>query len=589
MEIGEASRPCIGINPIVDGRDSLRDGQTEAVMKMAKAVARLIERHVRCSDGSFMRCFVPESPTGSWAEAQALKRRFELESVGAIIHLSRAWSYPEEVAQFDARLPQAIWGFSGSNAPGTVFMGGVTSACAQNGIPVFKIYGRDIQKKDEFDIPVDVADKLLLFARCAGVVFSMRGTAYLRVGSDCMGIAASHPDYDFFRAYLDMHVKAVDSAEILRRMKLRLYDERELSRALTWTRANCAEGKDPNPSEKQFNCKQKDEIWRTNVEMTLILLDMMRGNPALKEAGYAEEAQNSRVSTASFQGQRQWTDWMPNSDFVESILNSGFDWNGAREPIPIATEGDFLQAVTMLWGKALTGCAQVFCDVRGYWSRETLQKCFSEAPQLERDGFIYLTNSGSAALDASMGARISEKPGMKPFWRLDSEDVLSCLRRTSWHAAKQAVFRGGGFSVSFLTPGGVPLTMIRLNMTKGIGPTLQVVQGHTIELPKNVTDQLVAQTDPTWPQVFFVPDASPKNEKMVYDVVDCWGSNHCTLCYGHVAREMVTLASMLRIPVSLHNLSDQELFRPDVWRQFGADDPTGADYRACAAFGPLYR
>lgn len=586
---GGVSRPKIGIRAIVDGRDSLRKIQEEPISKLAQQVCCLLKKYVFYADGQSVECVLGSSVIGNGNDAAKVAAEFKQQNVVAIINIARTWSYPAEIMHYDSRVPQAFWGFSGSNAPGTVFMGAAVATAAQEGMPFFKIYGQDIQDCDDLTIPDDVAQKLILFTQCAIALGTMYGRTYLCLGTVCMGIGSSVPDKDFFRAYLGMRVQNIDMTEILRRIEMKIYDEDEYETARKWVKENCVEMSDPNPETLILSSQQKEKAWDISTKMALIFRDLMDGNHSLRDKGFLEESQGYAALTASFQGQRQWTDWMPASDFAESILNSGFDWNGEKRPHPIATENDSLQAVTLLFGFLLTGTAQIFCDVRGYWSKNALYARFGKNLPAAENGFIYLTNSGPAALDGSMGATTSNGPGIKPYWELTKADRDNCMRKIRWGAVKRAVFRGGGFSVSYRAAGGVPMTMIRLNLVKGLGPVLQFVEGSTIELSNEMAETIAARTDPTWPQIFFVPRLTQRNAtSSVYQVMNHWGSNHCTLCYGHIGEQLITLASMLRIPVCMHNLEADQIFRPDAWNQFGADDPVGADYRACAVYGPLY-
>lgn len=582
-------RPAIGVRAIVDGRDGLRQAHAGPARELAEKVCELLRRQVRYGDGEPVRCVLADDVVGSAKDAGRVEEEFRAQNVGAVINIARAWAYPFEVMCLDDRLPQLMWGFSGSNAPGTVFMAAATSTAAQYGLPIFKVYGENMQPAQTNDIPDDVAKQLICFARCALVVATMRGRTYLRVGNTCMGIGASMPDEYFFQTYLGMRVQSVDMTGILYRMRGMIYDRQEFERARNWVRKNCCEMEDLNPEPLRFSPAEKERVWDDSVKIALIFRDLMDGNPRLAESFGEEAAAGYAALTASFQGQRQWTDFMPTADFAESILNAGFDWNGPRRPHPVATENDAMQAAAMLFGSLLTGAAQLFCDVRGYWSGAAMEEWCGRRGADVPDGFIYLTNSGSMALDGSMQAMEQGSPAIKPFWELTSEDVRHCTEAAQWGPAKRGVFRAGGFTASFRARGGVPLTMLRLNLVKGLGPVLQVVEGRTAELESELADCIVKQTDPTWPQVFFVPRLTSRfSSSSVYRVVESWGSNHCVLCPGHIGDLLVTLASMLRIPVSFHNLDQAQLMRPDVWKQFGADDPTGADYRACATFGPLY-
>ena len=582
-------RPAIGVRAIVDGRDSLRPAHTGPARALARQVCELLRQTVRYGDGEPVRCVLADEAVGSAQDALRAQEQFRAQNVGAVISVARAWSYPFEVMCLDDRLPQLVWGFSGSDAPGTVFMAAATSTAAQHGLPFFKVYGRDIRPAADTHIPPDVAQQLVQFAQCALAVATMRGRTYLRLGNTCMGIGASMPDEHFFRAYLGMRVQSMDMTGLLHRMQAGIYDRQEFETARAWVREHCREMEDPNPPQLRLSPAEKERVWDDSVRMALIFRDLMDGNPRLADAFGPEAAAGHAALTASFQGQRQWTDFLPTADFAEGILNSGFDWNGPRRPHPVATENDALQAAAMLFGTLLTGAAQLFCDVRGYWSPAAMEERLGRRGADVPDGFLYLTNSGSMALDGSMEALRGGSPAIKPFWELTAQDAARCAAATRWGPAKRGVFRAGGFSASFRARGGVPLTMVRLNLVKGLGPALQIAEGRTADLEPALAQAAARQTDPTWPQVFFVPRLTDRfASSSVYRVIERWGSNHCVLCPGHVGGQLVTLASMLRIPVSFHNLAPEQLMRPDVWRQFGADDPTGADYRACAAFGPLY-
>ncbi|HVM70668.1 MAG TPA: L-fucose isomerase, partial [Anaerolineales bacterium] len=178
---------------------------------------------------------------------------------------------------------------------------------------------------------------------------------------------------------------------------------------------------------------------------------------------------------------------------------------------------------------------------------------------------------------------------MKPFWEITQSDVQKCLQATTWYPAITEYFRGGGYSSTFLTRGGMPVTMSRINLVKGLGPVLQLAEGWTVDLPAEAHSLLNERTNPTWPTHWFVPRLTGQGAfKDSYSVMANWGANHGALSYGHIGADLVSLAALLRIPVCMHNLDEAALFRPSAWSAFGTADPTGADYRACAAFGPLY-
>ncbi len=584
-------RPKIGIRVVVDGRcNGVREKIEKPTFLLAQKAKELIEANVFHADGHPVECVVGSVGVGGVREAEQISQEFVRENVGAVISISRAFAYAAEIMEYNAQLPQAIWGFSGSERPGSVYLAAAVAVAEQKGYPMFKIYGRNVQDADDLSVPSDVAEKLLRFSQCALAVADIKGKSYLSIGNVCMGIGSSIVDQEFFRCYLGMRTETVDMSEIRRRLEFEIYDHDEYDRARNWAKVNCREMQDPNPEEIRQSREKKDGVWDTIVKMTLIMRDLMVGNQALERMGYSEEAQGHYALAAGFQGQRQWSDYMPNGDFSEAVLNSSFDWDGVRRPYVLATENDSLNAVTMMWGTLLTGTAQMFCDVRAFWSAETVKNTTGmELGKDEKDGFIYLTNSGASALDGTMGADLDGKPGIKPFWKLTEQDVQNCLGKTQWGAGKLATFRGGGFSSSFLSEGGVPLTMIRLNLVKGLGPVLQIAEGKSVRLPENIESAVIGRTDPTWPKTFFVPRLTESiSFESVYSVMETWGSNHCSLCYGHVGALLVTLASMLRIPVGMHNISNDQLFRPAAWRMYGGDDPIGADFRSCKTYGPLY-
>ncbi|HSV96375.1 MAG TPA: L-fucose isomerase, partial [Spirochaetota bacterium] len=535
-------------------------------------------------------CVVPDFTTGGAAEAARCFELFRKEGVGAVIDVTRCWCYAAEIIDLDPWMPRAIWGFNGTKKPGAVYLAGASAAGVQAGLPVFKIYGRDMQDETDFSIPGDVREQILRFARAAIAVATMRGTSYLSMGGVSMGIAGSMVDHDFFRAFLGMRTEYVDMSEFVRRLERGIYDAEEFERAMEWVRANCAETADPNPAGIRRTRRQLNGDWEVSVKIALVARDLMVGNPRLAEMGHVEESEGHNALAAGFQGQRQWTDHFPTGDFMEAVLNSSFDWNGIRAPYILATENDALNAAGMLFGNLLTGTAQIFADVRTYWSPGAIKHVSGMSPLGPlADGFIYLTNSGAAALDGA-GAQMKDgAPAIKPFWEISPKETGLCLRATEWGPAKLVTFRGGGFSSAYRTPGGMPMTMTRLNLVKGLGPVLQIAEGFTIDLPPDVRAEIVGRTDPTWPRTFFVPRLTGKGVfGSVYAVMRAWGANHCALCYGHTGADMISLASILRIPVAMHNVNDEALFRPSAWDMFGTADPEGADFRACAALGPLY-
>lgn len=579
--------PKIGIRPIIDGRlGGVRESLEATTMAMAKNVKALYESTLRYPDGSFVACVIAETCIGGVAEANACAAKFENAGVGLTLSVTPCWAYGSETMDMHPTWPKAIWGFNGTERPGAVYLAATLAAHNQFGLPAFGIYGKDVQDMGDETIPDDVKEKLLGFARAGLVVAILRGKSYLAIGSVSMGIAGSIVVPDLFREYFGMRNEYVDSTEVLRRIQHNIFDEAEYEKALQWTLANCKEGQDRNPKEKQFYRNQKDADWRFVVKMTLIMRDLMQGNEKLKQLGYGEEAQGHDAIVSGFQGQRAWTDFLPNGDFPEAILNSSFDWNGIRAPYLVATENDSLNGLSMLLGYLLKHTAQVFADVRTYWSPEAVKRVTGwDAPT----GFIHLINSGSAALDGSGQQGVDGKPAMKPHWEISNKEAQACLDATTWYPANNGYFRGGGYSSQFVTKGNMPVTMCRLNLIKGIGPVLQIAEGHTTDLPAKVHDKLNERTDSTWPTTWFVPNLTGEGHfRDVYSVMNAWGANHGSFSYGHYGHELITLASMLRIPVNMHNVPEERIFRPSAWKAFGSDHE-GADYRACQAYGPLYK
>ncbi|WP_213525030.1 L-fucose isomerase [Paenibacillus sp. J31TS4] len=582
--------PKIGIRPVIDGRrGGIRESLEEVTMEMARTVAGLLSGRLRHASGLPVECVVADTCIGGVAEAARTAAKFEREGVGVSITVTPSWCYPLETIDTHPWTPKAIWGFNGTERPGAVYLAAAVSAHSQIGLPVFRIYGRDVQDIGDTAIPADVEKKLLRFAKAALAVATMRGKAYLSMGSVSMGIAGCVADESFFRSYLGMRNEYVDMTEFIRRMGRGIYDREEFDRALAWTKARCREGEDLNPEHQRRTPEQKERDWETVVKMALIARDLMVGNAKLAEMGFGEEALGHHAIAAGFQGQRQWTDYLPNGDFMEAILNSSFDWNGIREPFVLATENDTLNGVTMLLGHLLTDSAQIFADVRTYWSPAAVRRVTGQDPEgLAAGGFLHLTNSGPASLDGTGRQRMDGRPAMKPFWEITEREADACLEAVSWRPAVD-FFRGGGFSTRYRTEGGMPLTMARLNLVHGLGPVLQLAEGWSVELPDAMHDALDERTNPTWPTTWFVPRLTGRGVfRDVYSVMDAWGSNHCALSFGHIGAELITLAAMLRIPVSMHNVAEERIFRPSVWSAFGTASDEGADFRACAALGPLY-
>ncbi|MGI8599820.1 MAG: L-fucose isomerase [Chitinophagaceae bacterium] len=583
--------PKIGIRPIIDGRlGGVRESLEETTMKMADNVAALFSQHIKYPDGTPVNVIIADTCIGGVHEAAACARKFEANDVGVSLSVTPCWAYGSETMDINPILPKAIWGFNGTERPGAVYLAATLAAHNQLGLPAFGIYGRDVQDLGDEVIPEDVKNRLLSFAKSGLAVAIMRNKSYLSIGSVSMGIAGSIIVPDLFQEYLGMRNEFIDSTELLRRIQNTIYDEQEFQKALEWTKRYCSEGEDFNAFEKQFSREQKDQHWEFVVKMTIIIRDLMIGNPALKEKGFGEEAYGHNALVAGFQGQRQWTDFLPNGDFSEAILNSSFDWNGIRAPFIVATENDSLNGISMLFGYLLTNTAQIFADVRTYWSPDAVQRVSGWKPKgIAEKGFIHLINSGSATLDGSGEQERDGDPCIKPFWEITENEAEACLKATTWYPANNGYFRGGGYSSKFVTKGRMPVTMCRLNLVKGMGPVLQIAEGHTIDLPQKVHDTLDERTDKTWPTTWFVPKLKGKGAfKDVYSVMANWGANHGSISYGHNGHDLITLASMLRIPVCMHNVEEERIFRPSAWTAFGTEGE-GADYRACKNFGPLYK
>ena len=587
--------PVIGIRPTIDGRRGaldVRGSLEEQTMNMAKSAAKLLEDNLRYSNGEAVKVVIADTTIGRVGESAACAEKFRKEGVDITLTVTPCWCYGSETMDMDPNTIKAVWGFNGTERPGAVYLASVLATHAQKGLPAFGIYGHDVCEADDTEIPEDVKEKILRFGRAAVAAASMRGKSYLQIGSICMGIGGSIIDSDFIESYLGMRVESVDEVEIIRRMTEGIYDEAEFQKALAWAKEKCPIGFDKNPEELQVSPEKKEEQFEFVVKMAVIIKDLMNGNKNLDEK-FSEEAIGHNAIAAGFQGQRQWTDFYPNGDFAEAILNTSFDWNGAREPYILATENDVLNGLSMLFMKLLTNRAQIFADVRTYWSTDAVKKATGydlEGKAKEADGFIHLINSGAACLDACGEAKDADGNGvMKEWYNVTEEDQEAILKATTWNPADNGYFRGGGYSSRFLTQAEMPATMIRLNLVKGLGPVLQIAEGWTLNLPEEVSDKIWKRTDYTWPCTWFAPRCTGEGAfKTAYDVMNNWGANHGAISYGHIGADLITLASILRIPVCMHNVPEEDIFRPAAWNAFGADKE-GQDYRACAAYGPLYK
>lgn len=591
--------PKIGIRPVIDGRwGGVRESLERQTMGMAKRAARLIESSLRYPDGEPVQCVISETTIGGGAEAAQCARQFETQNVVATLSVTPCWCYGSETFDMSPNTIKAVWGFNGTERPGAVYLAAVMAAYAQRGMPAFSIYGRDVQDIDDEEIPQDVAQKILSFAKCAVSVGWMKNKSYVNLGGVAMGIAGSYCNADMFQKYFGIRAEWVDMTEILRRITLEIYDHEEYERALAWVRANCKEGFDLNSGKElpamitRSKVVPPDKDWEFITKMTLIVRDILFGNKKLDEMGWHEEALGKNAVAAGFQGQRNWTDWLPNADFTEAIMASTFDWNGAKMPTPFATENDTLNGVAMMLGTLVSDTAPCFHDVRTYWSADACERVTGVRPDgLAENGFIHLINSGATALDGTGAAKNENGKGcMKPFWQMTQSDIKACLGATDWCRANYEYFRGGGFSSHFRCRAQMPVTMLRVNVADGIGPVLQLAEGYTVDLPDAVHNVIDKRTDPSWPTTWFVPRLTGEGAfSDVYSVMANWGANHGVTVYGHIGSQLITLASMLRIPVNMHNVEPSRIFRPHAWSAFGTQDTQSADYRACAAYGPLYK
>jgi L-fucose isomerase len=587
----QGSLPKIGIRPAIDGRRrGIRESLEGQTMAMAKSVASFITKSLRHPCGLPVECVIADTCIGGVAEAARTAEAFAREGVGVSLTVTPCWCYGSETMDMDPLIPKAVWGFNGTERPGAVYLASVLAAHTQKGLPAFGIYGRDVQDRTDTQIPADVQEKILSFARAGLAAATMRGTSYLAMGGMSMGIAGSIVDPRFLESWLGMRYEMIDSSEFIRRVNEKIYDQEEYARALAWVKQNCAEGPDRNPAKLQKPRAAKDADWEFVVKMAIIGRDLMVGNPRLAELGFAEEASGHNAIASGFQGQRQWTDFMPNGDFMETFLNTSFDWNGIRQAFICATENDYLNGIAMLFGHTLTGTAQIFSDVRTYWSPDAVKRVTGKSlGGAAASGIIHLINSGSTCLDGTGRMSRDGKPVMKQYWDITPEEAGACLEATRFSPAGVEYFRGGGFSSEFETLGGMPVTMSRVNWVAGLGPILQIAEGQTVEVAPDVSRALQDRTDPSWPTTWFAPRVSGGGAfRDVYSVMNNWGANHGAVSYGHIGADLIALASILRIPVAMHNVPAERIFRPKYWSAFGDAETDGADYRACAALGPLY-
>lgn len=585
------SSPKIGIRPTIDGRTGgVRESLETQTMNMASSVAKFISENVFLRDGSPAQCVIHDTCIGGVAEAAACEENFSRESVAVSLTVSRCWCYGSETMDMNPTRPKAVWGFNGTERPGAVYLAAVLAGHTQKGLPAFGIYGRDVQDAEDMSIPEDVKEKILRFIRSALGVAQMRGKSYVSIGGTSMGIAGSVVDSAFLEKFLGMRVETIDMTEVARREMKGIFDPDEFKKAKKWVTENCQEGFDANPDDKKRSRERLDKEWETSIKMALIARDLMDGNPRLAELGFSEEALGRNGIAGGFQGQRQWTDAYPNGDFMEAILTSSFDWNGRRAPYIFATENDSLNAVTMLFGNLVSNTAQIFADLRTYWSPDAVQRVSGhELSGVAASGLLHLINSGPATLDGTGQQKIDGQPAMKPFWEISDQEIADCLTATTWHPSMTEYFPGGGWSTRYKTSGGMPATIARLNLVDGLGPALQLAEGFTVELPDHVHDILDQRTNPTWPTTWFAPRTTGIGPfRDTYSVMNNWGANHCVMSYGHIGADLITLSSMLRIPIYMHNVSEDQIFRPSCWNAFGTANLEAADFQACQTYGPLY-
>lgn len=592
--------PKIGIRPTIDGRwGGVREGLEEQTMNMAKAAAKLISENVFYLDGTPAQCVIGCTTIGSGAEAAMVSEQFSKENVVATLAVTPCWCYGSETMDLDPNTIKAVWGFNGTERPGAVYLAAVMAAFAQRGLPAFSIYGHDVQDMNDTSVPEDVAEKIIRFAKGAIAVGQMRNKAYVNLGGVSMGIAGSYCDAAFMQKYLGLRAEWVDLTEVLRRMTLEIYDHEEYEKAYKWIKESCKEGFDKNSGKnfpeiiKKSKVVKAENDWEFITKFTIIVKDILHGNPKLAQMGWNEEALGRNGIVGGFQGQRMWTDWLPNADFTEAILASSFDWNGKKQPFPFATENDTLNGISMLFATLLTNKAPCFHDVRTYWSPDAVKRITGkELEGIAANGIIHLINSGATALDCTGAAKDADGSGtVKKWWEMEDSDIKACLDATDWCRADYEYFRGGGFSSHFKTLAEMPVTMLRVNIVEGVGPTIQIAEGYTCVLPDDVHEKLDSRTDPTWPTTWFAPRLTGEGAfKDVYSVMANWGANHGVTVHGHIGADLITLASMLRIPVSLHNVEADKVYRPQSWAGFGVgDDSTSTDYRACEYYGPLYK
>lgn len=589
--------PTIAITPVADGRTGAYETHVERTWRMVEKVRSLIRANVALPDGTPVNVVIaPEIVYGArtGARAQAVYSR---AGVCANIWVSRSWAYSDELMSAcqgigSSEWQQAAYGLNQTDAPGAVWLKAFTAAMDEKKRPIFAIYSPDLESEDGPLCPY-VSERILRFARCAAAVAEMRGKNYLSVGSVSMGIIGSDVRRNILLDYLGMGTVSVDMVAIRGRIDRGFYDHAELEKAVRFMQKNFAidygKGRRPYKSEA---------LLRECLKMTLIVRDLMIGNPRLasprigKAQGFqadVEHAQGANAIAAGTQGQRQWTDLYPNFDMTESLLNSSFDWNGFRAPYIVATENDSKNAIGMLVASLITGLPQLFADIRTNWSPASIRQATGiDVDDVAPRGLIDKRNSGAGALDYALDPRtlVPEASRETPY------RVAAAIRRseaaqarlmkeaaagTTYLPAILTYFPGDGLSSHYRTPGGIPMTAYRYNVV-GNMLTCSVVEGETVALPDRVADHISNVTDRTWPETFWMPRDMSSIEYMTRI-----GPNHDANSFGLIGADLLTVNAMLRVPVDLHNLAGDHIFRPTLWDRFGGDD-----FAACRMLGPLY-
>lgn len=592
--------PTIAITPVADGRAGAYESNVAGTWRMAEKVSRLIESRVRLPDGTAPRVVVaPEIVYGPRSGALA-QEYFQREGVSANIWVSRSWSYSDELMSAcigigSTEWQQAAYGLNQTDRPGAVWLKAFCAAMDEKKRPIFSIYNPDLEDESG-DLSPYVAGRILRFARAAVAAAEMRGKNYLSVGGVSMGIIGSDARRNSFLQTFGMGTVSVDMVAIRGRIDQGFYDHEELESAFKFMKKNFKfsfdESQGPRP-------RDLDELIRETLRMTIIVRDLMIGNPKLasskvgKAQGFkanVERAQGANAIMAGTQGQRQWTDLYPNFDVTESILNSSFDWNGFRAPFVVATENDSKNGIGMLAANLVSGgMSQLFADIRTNWTPESVKKATGkDISRIAPQGFIDKRNSGAGALEYALdlfglvkgGAGMSVQDvaeAVRADANIQDRLIRDACAGTTYMTAALEYFPGDGLSSHFRTPGGIPMTAYRYNMI-GDELTCSVVEGATVELPRDVADCIGRITDRTWPETYWVPRGMSSFEYM-----SRIGPNHDGNSFGLIGADLLTLNAMLRVPVDMHNVPREDIFRPTFWDRCGGDD-----FRACEKLGPVY-